>query len=252
VSDAVDTHATDIEALDDAWPLAASLREMAIVILDEPGLWSTYAAAYAGLTLRLPAGIASLFLRSLGDLLHYGSAGEQLATLTLAEIEHCAQSAEARTSIHHLRHRSAHHDAAGELLLREAAAPEHRAHLRQRLQAQLSNDEHSHFVTMESLVSLRRHQPSFTAHLLAQLIEPATPSARQALMVCVVEGYEESFRGRRQHVVPHFDLDPRPKFVPALPHDLDHYGVLICEQAMAETFRPHMAWANARWARWLS
>jgi hypothetical protein len=114
----------------------------------------------------------------------------------------------------------------------------------------LRDDSLSHFLTIETFEPIRERYPGFAAALMERLAPSVSASARQALFVCLVEGYEQSFHGARQKFVPYFDLHPTPSFVPGTPHDLDLFGSRICGSEVAQDLRKPMKWANDRLLLW--
>jgi hypothetical protein len=122
----------------------------------------------------------------------------------------------------------------------------------ERMLSRLRDDSASHFLTVETFEPFRDRYPLYAASLMAELTESVSARARQALFVCLVEGYEESFRGKIQPIVPRFHLEfmGAPKFVPGFPHSLDHYCERVCSSAIAHDLRPQMEWANQRLAQW--
>lgn len=123
----------------------------------------------------------------------------------------------------------------------------------ERMLGRLRDDSASHFVTVETFEPFRDRYPVFAASLMARMTASATARARQALFVCLVEGYEDSFAGIRQRAVPHFELSgDAPRFVAGAPHGLDLYGERVCSGENAHELRPHMEWANRRLSRWVA
>lgn len=114
----------------------------------------------------------------------------------------------------------------------------------------LRDDSLSHFLTVETFEPIRDRYPAFSAALMARLAPSVSASAQQALFVCLVEGYEQTFHGTRQKFVPRFDLRSAPKFVPGSPHELDLFGARICGSEIGQDLRRPMKWMNDRLGLW--
>jgi hypothetical protein len=122
----------------------------------------------------------------------------------------------------------------------------------EKMLARLRDESASHFLTVETFEPIRERYPSFAAALMARLAPHVGVPAQQALMICLAEGYEQSFGGKRQAVVPRFELAPAPRFVPAGGNELDLFGERFCGAGNAGALREPLQWLNDRLSLWLT
>jgi hypothetical protein len=116
----------------------------------------------------------------------------------------------------------------------------------------LRDESASHFLTVETFEPIRERYPSFAAALMARLAPHVSSPAQQALLICLAEGYEQAFGGKRQAIVPRFELDGAPRFVPAAANELDLFGERFCGAANAGELREPLQWLNDRLSLWLT
>lgn len=256
---------------DAVWPLIECVYETAIAVAGMPDLWKPFAAAHAELAQRMSPVHQCMLVHNVHELQDGDAVPRALAEELGAGLAYASLSEQARIL---LARRSAPisvvstedtialmtnpvadplssfsaMDALGAAAESESSAP----CVIETLVDSLRSDSVSHFFIAGALARFRRRDPNQAASKMAHAASSASDRGRYAVFLAAIKGYEQSFRGRRQEVVPQFDLEGEPKFVPGAPHALDVFGELVCESAAARELHPQMRWANRRLAMWLS
>lgn len=110
------------------------------------------------------------------------------------------------------------------------------------------------FPACEALEGMRDRFKAECASVMAALLPDARPLMRQALFVFMSEGYEESFRGRRQREVPKFvTAGGRIRFLP-YGHRSEFSGFGRRAARLATIYpelRQNLEWMNERLEGWL-
>jgi len=110
------------------------------------------------------------------------------------------------------------------------------------------------FPACEALEGLRDRFKRETGDAMAELLDGARPLVRQGAFVFIAEGYEESFRGRRQKEVPQF-VDSRGRirfFSHGHESDLNAFSRKAARLATHDPdLRQNLDWMNQRLQGWL-
>jgi hypothetical protein len=272
-ADALRSHCADPDAV---WPMAEAIYEATIIAAVRPELWKAFAGAHAQLAMRLSYVHQCVLVHNLQELREGHVASPRFLAMLCDGLSGSKLSREARVllapSSGHKRIPWRESPRRGNTIallrnpvtdplasfwtmywLGEAAETDPAAtHGVAELMHSLHDDAASHYFTMGVLTRVHKRDPNRAASTMAGAAKSATETARYALFVSTIKGYEHSFAGRRQEVVPQFDLAGAPRFVPGKPHDLDVFGEMICRSDAARELHPQMEWANRRLAIWLS
>jgi hypothetical protein len=108
------------------------------------------------------------------------------------------------------------------------------------------------FLAIEAMEGIRDKFPEEFGLVMVRMLLAASPQLRQGIFICMSEGYEEDFGGRRQEDVPQFKLvGTAIRFMIPSAHPLNQFGKRVARLATGDVaLRVHLDWMNARLQLW--